>query len=45
MQEDELKDFLICRIAELRDVDKSKLEDLNSEKFKFRASTISNVLP
>ena len=33
------------RIAELKRLDDDKLEDLQDVKFKFRASTISNVLP
>lgn len=45
MHEDELKDFLMQRIAELKNADDDKFDDLNSSKFKFRASTISNVLP
>ena len=45
MHENELKEFLMNRIAELRQADDHKLEDLNCVKFKFRASTISNVLP
>lgn len=45
MHEDELKEFLMHRIAELKSAEDHKLEDLNSAKFKFRASTISNVLP
>lgn len=33
------------RIAELKRLDDDKQEDLQDVKFKFRASTISNVLP
>ena len=45
MDEDELREFLMYRIAELKRVEDNKLEDLNDVKFKYRASTISNVLP
>lgn len=33
------------RIAELRNAEDSNLDDVNAGQFKFRASTISNVLP
>ena len=45
MHEDELRDFLMNRIAELRSAEQTDLDEFNAGKFKFKASTISNVLP
>ena len=44
MQEDELRDFLINRIADLKHKGEEE-ENLGQVQFKFKASTISNVLP
>ena len=45
MHEDELRDFLMNRIAELRSAENESVDELNAGRFKFKASTISNVLP
>ena len=45
MPEDELKDFLMQRIAQLKSAEDQNFEQINSQRFKYRASTISNVLP
>ena len=44
MHEDELRDFLANRINELKRADEAE-PDGDAGKFKFRASTIANVLP
>ena len=44
MHEDELRDFLANRINELKRADEAE-PDGDAGKFKFRASTITNVLP
>lgn len=47
MKEDELRDFLMNRIAELKSQTngmEDEINELNSGKYKFKASTISNVL-
>lgn len=45
MHEDELREFLLNRIAELKSADLGDEDDGEEGKFKFKASTISNVLP
>jgi len=48
MKDDELRDFLMNRIAELKNQTHgfdNEMEELNSLKYKFKASTISNILP
>ena len=47
MKDDELRDFLMNRIAELKNQTDglgSEIDELNSQKYKFKASTISNIL-
>ena len=47
MKEDELRDFLMNRIAELKSQTngmEDEINELNSQKYRFKASTISNVL-
>jgi len=44
MQEDELREFLINRIADLQNNGQTE-EKIDNGKFKFKASTISNLLP
>ena len=47
MKEDELRDFLMNRIAELKSQTSGldgEMDELNSLKYKFKASTISNIL-
>lgn len=45
MQEEELRDFLINRIADLKQKDDKEEQQEEEVQFKFKASTISNVLP
>lgn len=45
MHEDELRDFLTNRINELRNEGDDRDKEWENGKFKFKASTISNVLP
>lgn len=49
LREDELRDFLFNRIAELKMAStygkNKQLEEINKPIYKFKASTISNVLP
>lgn len=45
MHEDELREFLLNRIAELKAADQEGLDDGNDGRFKFKASTISNMMP
>ena len=47
MKDDELRDFLMNRIAELKSQTHGfgdEINELNSQKYKFKASTISNIL-
>ena len=44
MAEDDLRDFLIKRITQLKSTDKIKDHE-DADKFKFKASTISNIVP
>ena len=43
MAEDDLRDFLIKRISQLKSTDKINPDD--AHKFNFKASTISNIVP
>ena len=43
--EEELREFLMNRITELKTADEQNDDDEHAGRFKFRASTISNVLP
>ena len=45
MAEEELRDFLQDRLAELDDGANADKSATGTGRFKFRASTISNVLP
>ena len=45
MHEDDLREFLMNRIAELKAADEQGLDGDNNGKFKFKASTISNMMP
>ena len=45
MHEDDLREFLMNRIAELKAADDQELEGNANGKFKFKASTISNMMP
>lgn len=49
LREDELRDFLFNRIAELKMAStygkQNELDELNRPVYKYKASTISNVLP
>ena len=47
MKDDELREFLMSRINELKNQTEgygNEIDELNSQKYKFKASTISNIL-
>ena len=45
MHEDDLREFLSNRITELKSNDPNKVDESAAGRFKFKASTISNIVP